>query len=376
MAQAADLASLAARLARKNPAVQAAQSSYTAELESARAANVLEGPELEGDFKVASDGSGENRWGVSIGQSFDWPGVYSARAKANGYRAEAFQYLYRSQLADAAYDAHITLIDLSAAAEVADIMRRAADNIDRMHDAIEYAYTRGDVTALDLKKIHIERFSMHSRLAKAEAALQGFRATVRALNDGNDLDITASLPATVEPAPLADYQHDFDAANPATAAARSMARALDADIAVAKRSGLPSFKIAYSHEYEERTHFNGVSIGISLPTWSNKHNRRAAEAAARAAALDNTDYTLRLGAELSANYATARSLADRLAKAKCAFDGEDYGDLLKKALDMGAITVLEYLTEYNAYLDAAAEFVELKAEMARAMAFLNKYRVE
>ncbi len=372
VAQSSGIDTLAREIAAKNPAVAAAEASYTAELESARAANVLAGPEVDFDYSFSPEGSSDNRWGVSVGQSFDWPGVYRARSKANGYRAEAFRHLYLSRLSDATFEAKQILIRLAAAEEVAALMRTAADNIDRMHDAVEYAYSRGEVTAIDLKKIHIERFSLHSRLARAEAELEGLKATVKALN-GGVLPPTVPLPAGAELESLEDYRMSFETGNPVLAASRSMVQALDADVSVARRSALPSFKVSYVHEYEDRTHFNGFSIGIALPSWSTSRSRRAAEAAVHAESLGSADYTIKMNAELMTNYATAVSLSQRLNKARCAFEGDDYGDLLRTALEKGAITVLNYLTEYNSYLDAAAEYVALKAEMAQAIAFLNRY---
>lgn len=49
--------------------------------------------------------------------------------------------------------------------------------------------------------------------------------------------------------------------------------------------------------------------------------------------------------------------------------------LLGRALEAGRITLFEYLTEYNIYLDGAADYASLLADYATALARLQRYVV-
>lgn len=91
----ADTAAL--RAATQHPDVRALRERAMAFEHSAKASNSLSGPEAEFEYKIPQAG-GVNRWGVSVGQSFDWPGVYGARAEAAKFRSEAFRNEYRAEV--------------------------------------------------------------------------------------------------------------------------------------------------------------------------------------------------------------------------------------------------------------------------------------
>ena len=44
--------------------------------------NTLESPEVEFSRVWNTEAGGENKWSLSVSQSFDWPGVYAARREA------------------------------------------------------------------------------------------------------------------------------------------------------------------------------------------------------------------------------------------------------------------------------------------------------
>ncbi|MDE6158140.1 MAG: TolC family protein, partial [Muribaculaceae bacterium] len=145
------------------------------------------------------------------------------------------------------------------------------------------------------------------------------------------------------------------------------------DVEVARRSALPSFKIALSHEFEDMEHFNGFSIGISLPSWSPSRKVAAARAKALAAKLDTESYELTAINDMTGNHVKASRLYSSLQEAADTFDSGAYPELLMIAYENGKLDVLSYLTEYNQYLDAAADYQAQRVELAYALAFLNRY---
>ena len=374
-ASADSLDGIAMRMALNNPAVASARTGYDADLAAARADNTLAGLEVEGSYSVSRDGADDNRWGVSVGQDFDWPGVYAARRKANGYRAEAFGYLYRAELEQAAYEAKCAIIRLAQAEADVRVIHTAHENMDRMSDVVDKAFERGDVTILEVHKLRIERFATASRCAKAAAEAESARAAVKALNGGLLPELPADILDCSEPLPLDVYTEAFRRGNPAAAARRSLAQLAESEVSVTRRAALPSFRLAYAHDYEDRTHFNGISLSVSLPSWSPGTRVAAAKARAIAAQLDTESYDISVFTGLMDNYSKAVRLYERLSEAAPTFDSDVYPELLLTALRTGKLDVVTYLTEYNQYLTAAADYQDLRAELAYAMAYLNRYNV-
>lgn len=367
-----DIYTAAWQMAANNKTVSATKEKYEARRHTASAENMLSGPELDMDYKV-SEHDAEHRWGIGVGQSFDWPGVYSARRKANAFRGDAFSYLYQSALADAAYEAMQALVKLAAADERLGLLHTAAENARSRNESLEYAFSRGEITVLDYRKAQLELFAIRSRVASVEAERADCLAAVKALNGGTEPEEIPALPADAIVEPLENYAEMFAAYNPALAANRSLAAAFDADVTVARRSALPSFKISYLHEFEEDMHYDGVGLSISLPSWGKSRGASVAKAEAQAARFEAEDYTARINAELAASHARAVVLNRRVDQARPTFTDTSYPELLATALDKGKITVIDYFNEYNVYLEAASEYVQLKADLALAMAYLNRY---
>lgn len=368
----ADFDEAARGIAGANPQVAASRARYEARLEEGRAANVLAGPEVDFDYKFAPSGV-ENRWGISVGQSFDWPGAYAARRKANGYRAEAFAQLYRAEFVEKALEAKQLLIAIAESRKQLELLRAASMNMTRLAEAYETAFAHGETTMLEVSKIRLRRFEIENRLAKAEVEDEQLLNNLRALNGGAGCPEVPELPLTAHLRSLEEYRQELEDNDPGVAANRRLEAAAMADVSAARRSGLPSFKLAYVHDYEEGFHFNGFSVGISLPSWGPRASVKAARAEALAQIQDTGDYSLRVNARLLNDYRLCSRLDSRVDAARRLFADDAYPAQLRKALDAGRITLFEYLSEYGSYLDAKSEYYTLCGELAQACASLERF---
>ena len=135
---------------------------------------------MDFDYKFNSAG-GPDKWGVSIGQAFDWPGVYGARREAAGYRAEALGRLYRGALLDRAYEVKQLLVKLSVARSHMSTLQQAEYAEQQLAEAYAGAFDRGEATILDVSKIRLQIFEIANLVAAAEATLHDIE--VAALTD-------------------------------------------------------------------------------------------------------------------------------------------------------------------------------------------------
>lgn len=368
---ATDLDSVAVRFAASSPSVKAEKARLSAEYSEALDANILAGPEAEVEYKF---GPAENRWGVSVGQSFDWPGVYSARRQANGVRATAFERLYQSRLIDKAVEIKRAVLRYCRARDMQAAYGDILANLRLMKDTYAKSLERGECTVLDLRRVEVEFFKANVENRDAENELKAAVADLRALG-GDDLANEAAafsyIPAA--PKPFAVYEEAMEASNPELAYYKDLTRLADAELKVGRRSLLPSFKLAFIHDYEENTHFNGFGIGISLPTWNGKHRIAAARSNAIAATEALVDYRLLASSQLYADYDTAAGLYATVAESVKTFEGDEYQRLLKKALDVGKITLYEYLTDYLGFTDAKVTYIKLLYDYADADARLGRH---
>lgn len=355
-----------------NADLQARHSRYLSDIEAEKAENQLNGPEAELEYKFAPSGV-ENRWGVSVSQAFDWPGLYGARRKTARYNAEAFRMLYEADRNAVALEARTLLLDYIQALHNVALLTEAENNLRSLDENLSKAYERESATILMVKKTRRELFEISGRRADAESTLLRIKETLKAMGDGNViLDGVTTFPDSPL-RPLADYRATMLIADPTLAAHSRLIDAADAGISVNKAGRLPSFSLGYVHDYEEGFHFNGFSVGISLPSWGKSHSTSAAKAAALAAGFGKEDYAQNLEANLVADWNEAQDLARRLVPVKNEFAGDNYLELLAKSYDGGQITIFEYLREINEYIDFKINLTELEHRYNTVLARLNRY---
>lgn len=374
---ATSLESVALDIAGRTAAVAADRERLHGTAAELSAENSLKGPEVDFDYKFAAKEGVDNRWGFSVGQEFDWPGVYSARRKAARLQTGALEMLYRQTLADKAFEARQALVDLVSARRRAALLEDVAKAYAELDSVYDRAYRRGEITVLDARKLKLQIFNCRVRLAAEQAAAEAAEASVRSLVAYGEVDIPEGLelPPVEAPAPYEAYRQATMQNNPGLKAMSSLASAAEAQTSVARRSALPSFKLSYNHDLEENVHFNGFGVSISLPSWAPAKSVRAAKAKALVSLSEETDYRLRTMAELASAHAKASKLADTLKGGEELF-GDDYTVLLLKSLEMGQMPLYKYLDEYGSFIDAKLEYINLRAEYAKAIGALERYTTD
>lgn len=371
------LESAALDIARHSPAVIADRARIDATAQQLSADNSMKGPEVDFDYKFAAKKGIDNRWGFSVGQEFDWPGLYSARRQAARQQVGALEMLYRQTLADKTFEARQALVDLVAARKRANLLaqvRKAYSELDSVYDR---AYHRGEITVIDARKLKLQIFNCRVRLASEQTAVEAAEAAVRALmaDGGTSIPEDIEMPSVEAPAPYETYRAAMMQNNPGLKAMSTLSDAASAEVSVARRASLPSFKISYAHDFEENVHFNGFGVSISLPSWAPAKGVNAARARAIIADSEETDYRLRTMAELSIAYSTASKLAGTLEGCNELF-GDDYPALLLKSLNAGQMPLYKYLDEYGSFVDAKLEYINLRADYAKALGALQRYTID
>ena len=368
-ASATDLDSLCYAAAAKNAAVQAKNVQYRAERFEAAYDNALSGLEVDVDYKFAQEG--ENRWGVAVGQSFDWPGVYAARNRSMKYRAKAYEQLIRQDIIDKGLEVKLAAISYAKASMNHKILGDARNNFKELLDNLDRAFKRGETTILAYRKAQLQMMQIDTQLAEAENEISAAEAVLETFYPGCS-DQFKGIHFSV---PALRAEDEYASALDKTPGMLAIADQIEAglnDVSVASRSALPSFKVSYNHDYEDGKHFNGFGIGITLPSWQPRKAVKAAEARFAAYIYEVRSLNMLQHAQLHADYTEALRLYKRIGS-QTDLLADDYPGLLKKAYEAGILTIFEYLTEYNSYLDTISAHNDLVMRYISLEAQLSKY---
>lgn len=338
--------------------------------------NGLPGPEIGFEhYWVHSD---HTKWTLGVTQSFDWPGLYGINKKkiqqeelAATYRQEALRQQLRLETL-------ILLARISYAQQRIDVCSRHIETFGELKKHLDEALDRGVITILDQRKAAIEEATLTLSLQNFTKDRDAYITELEILTGqtfgGMDIDWIAFRPQNR----LLEYEtYLIQSKNsPELLELFSRSEAANLNIRSADMSNLPGFSIGYRHETEQEIHYNGFSVGLTLPHWNFSARRQAARKQAISAATSYETARLQNENRIKAEYKSALALKESLQKAHSLNAGCDYLDLLKEAYNGGQLTMLDFLREQIFFIEATAQITDLEEQYALLLISLNRYANE
>lgn len=340
---------------------------------SAASDNNLADPEVEFQHLWGSPGAG-NKWTLSVSQSFDWPGAYRARSRANKARSNARRQLFVSQQQDLKVQVQEILLQIIGLKQQMALSDEILKNVNDQLTITRQQLSHGEATVIDEAKLRFELIGLEAKHDELSQQLQALHQELIALNNGKFIDITSLEEYPL--CPLYDeetYVMSFENNDPFAAALIANAEAARAEGTVSRMGWYPGFSISYDHETEPGARFNGFTVGMSLPLWGNRNKSAASEAALSAAALEFDAYLLQRRGAIRADVAAAKAMRNRLDKYLSSFESIDYMGMLDTLRNSGQLTVLNYVCEVQYYLGLRSEYLELLNNYHLTLARLNRY---
>lgn len=364
------------RIVANSPSLYASEAMTRGEFLQRKAENNLPDPELNGEYQWGQAGIGD-KWSVGVSQSFEWPGVYQSRNKANAHAKMAADARIQSEYSDRMLAVKLLMIQYVAVKQRIQILEDIKKHVSDLNAFYKNAYEHGETTILDLNKSAIELAEIKNRynitlneLASAQEDIQKEAGATSVEGWLTTLDqFPAEMLLTED-----DYIHLIKNMDQGVRYADATSKAAHYDAQAIKRSSYaPGFSFGYMHVYELGEQFNGLSVGLTLPVFSAKGKYEAASYQA-SAMLRAYESTL---ADRISEMKSCRSQAVRMSEqlseiAPVVFDKRP-ADLLLKALKGGEISLLIYLQELNYFLEAQLNYTDMLRDYHIIMARLNRY---
>lgn len=337
-----------------------------------RSENNLQDPEVEFEHVWGTHGIG-TKWGISVSQTFDYPGLYKLRGKIARESETAYSFMRKNVVLDKMLDVKTTLIDLVYNRRMEIMLTAMRDNMKELRDNCKVAYESGEGTILDVNKAEIELAKMERRLSQCRQDIVSLGAVLEA--EG----ISTGTIEDAESYPLErikseeEYMSELER-NPLLAYYASMSHVESLNGKAVSMSNIPSISVGYRHDYELGESFNGFTVGLSLPLFSNRHKKLASQSAVAAAEFQRQ--AIRIAAETSvrADYENARELRDVTMRLAPVFEQTDHALLLMKAWRGGEINVLTYIQETVYFTEAHMEYLGAERDYQAALARLNRFQ--
>lgn len=307
-----------------------------------------------------------------LSTGFDFPTQYVARHKSGKMRSDAIDRQYLLARRDILLQARLLCMDIVRLNQEKALLGRRLSNAEELLALMEKRFSEGDASIIEVNKVKMEMMDMKSAAVRNGAALETAMSGLSALNGGIPVEFDAVAYPAMEPVgdPEAFISETLES-DMAVKSAEAALEAADGYVRLNRQNWLPKFEIGYRRNTALAEASHGFLIGASIPLFSNRNKTKIAEAERYAAG--NMLNDTRMQAE-----SALRSALGEIRQLQSALEVYDvqlmYGtlDALKKAVEGGMISVMDYYVEADGVYSSLLEYIDVENRYYRLMAEVRK----
>ncbi|MDR2912352.1 MAG: TolC family protein [Alistipes sp.] len=370
-AAAQNMESVLRQIEQNNTTLRAMGDGAEADRAGLRTGIALPDPEVEVARLWGTPATIGNRTDVAVSQGFDIATVTGMKARQARRRGELLDLGVAAGRIEILLEAKLLCVELIHRNRLARELELRLQHALIISLGYERGLANGTANMLEVGKATLNTRTVEGEIARNDVERNALMAELRRLNGGvevalDDLDFpVAALPA--------DFEEWFAAAaerSPAMKYARREAEVERRQVTLARTELLPALSVGYMRERTLGQHYQGVTVGGSIPLWAGAGRVKQARAAQAASEARARDARVQMYEQLRGLYARAAGLRQTAYGLADAADvgsaGGSNAALLKRALDVGEISLLEYVLEMGLWYDARVRALEAERDFQLA----------
>ena len=379
------------QIARNNKALQANTQLIASQKLESKATNNLANPTLSYSHLWDSDDKNITVGELVISQSFDFPSLYATRNRVSRLKSTALDAQSAAVRQQVLLQAQQLCLDIVLLHQQQQLLDERLKNAEELAQMYAERLKTGDANALETNKINLELLNVRTESRTNATTLQNKLKELTALNGNLPLVPGRPQPEPAMPVPealgLTDYTptplpadftpvlNELLAADPALQALQHESAAARKQVSVSKQGWLPQLELGYRRNTETRHPLNGIVVGFSFPLFENRHQVKMAKSQALNVDYQKEDALLQASSALWQLYDEARSLQQSIDEYKETFARQRDLSLLRKALEGGEISMIEYFVEVSVVYQSKANLLLLENQYQKVMAQMYKSRL-
>ena len=379
------------QIARNNKALQANTQLIASQKLESKATNNLANPTLSYSHLWDSDDKNITVGELVISQSFDFPSLYATRNRVSRLKSTALDAQSAAVRQQVLLQAQQLCLDIVLLHQQQQLLDERLKNAEELAQMYAERLKTGDANALETNKINLELLNVRTESRTNATTLQNKLKELTALNGNLPLVPGRPQPEPAMPGPealgLTDYTptplpadftpvlNELLAADPALQALQHESAAARKQVSVSKQGWLPQLELGYRRNTETRHPLNGIVVGFSFPLFENRHQVKMAKSQALNLDYQKEDALLQASSALWQLYDEARSLRQSIDEYNDTFARQRDLSLLRKALEGGEISMIEYFVEVSVVYQSKANLLLLENQYQKVMAQMYKSRL-
>jgi len=329
-------------------------------------------PEVEFHYLWGSPYAIGNRTDISVRQSFDFPTAYAHRSKIANLQNSNAELSYKAERLNILLSAKQASIELVYYNALLKEYAVRLQNAGRIAEAYKIKLDKGETNILEHNKAQLNLTTVQAEVTQIETERTALLLELKRLNGGKEIVFSNDVfSANTLPTNFEEWYATAQNKSPVLQYVRTQIEIEQRQVKLNRAMGLPKFSAGYMSEKIVGEHFQGVTVGMSIPLWENRNRIKQAKAQTQATEAILEDSKVQFYNRLQTLYIKANALQQNAQKIRQSFTANNNEPLLKKALDAGEISLLTYLLEIEFYYNAISKALEAERDFELAVAELS-----
>ena len=360
------------QIERNNTTLEALRKQTEADKLQNKTGITLPDPEVSFDYLWGDPSAIGNRKDFGVSQSFDIATIAGSRRRVADAQNGLLDVEYRAGRMAVLLEAKQACIQLIYYNALKAELEQRLAHAQAVADFYDRQLADGNANRLEVNKARLRLSAAQGDLRRNEVERANLLSELQRLNGGEPIAFDQAVYA--QPVLPQDFEAWYDeaaAANPALAYARQNVELKRREMKLGKLSGLPQISAGYMSELVPESNFRGITLGLSVPLWSNRNRVKQAKAAVVAAELQQKDATVQFYERLRNQYDRTLGLQRTAGEYRKALAELDNTQLLRRALDAGEISLLDYIVELGLYYTTVDEALAAERDYELALTELQ-----
>ena len=336
---------------------------------------LLPNPTVEAGYFFPSPNELGVRWDLRASQSFEFPTVIAHRAHLRDLQEQAAAIGYQTVRAATLLNAQLLCADQVYYNAVFNISSRRCVAAFRLVDLYQKRYQSGECSVLEYNRAQMYLADVQDQASRC--GLQSDHVTHELqtlLGSDNYQLLQMEYEEMVVEADFDQWFHRYEMNHPEMRMLDNRLSTSQQQLALSKSQWMPEFSVGYASENRVNETFRGVTVGLTIPLWSQQRAVKASRLALEAAQEEMSNQRYQLYNSLQCIYHRYAAMMDVVSNLKQALEQYNSVDLLEKALVAGEINLEQYLLQVDSYYDLELRLREASHELE--VLHLNLYAIE
>ena len=334
----------------------------------------LQNPEAEFNYLWGDPSSESNRTDFSITQSFDFPTAYTYKNQISNLKNEQAELEYQKQRKSILLQTRMVCIELIYINALKSELTKRLANASQLANSYKSKFEIGEAGILEFNKAQITLLNIAKDAEAAEIERNSMLTQLASLNGGIMINFSDSIfPVQIINPEFTQWYTQAEQQNPVLQWIRQEIGISQKHQQLYTALSLPKFYAGYMSENLVGQQFQGLTVGVSIPLWENKNTVKYAKAKTIAIQGVESDARLQFYNEMKSLHAKVISLQESVNDYRNNLKTYTNTDLVQKALDIGEISLAEYLFELTIYYESVNKLLEMERNLNKTVAELNRY---